>query len=77
MRLVRLHRIRSKIFRARHLARTWVSQGGTSQDIVESFIRLNMFLRHNHLQAGERELDTLIVRLQHRRAVHDGEKSVA
>jgi hypothetical protein len=77
MRPARLHRIQSKILRIHHLARAWMTQADTPQDILDSFTRLNMFLQHNRLTAGERELDLLIVRLQHKTALRDGEKPAA
>jgi hypothetical protein len=73
----RLHRIQSKILRIHRLAQTWIAQVDTPQDIEDSFTRLNMFLQHNRLTAGERELDRLIVRLQHKTPLRDGEKSAA
>jgi hypothetical protein len=68
---LRLRRIRSKILRVRQLSRIVIAQGGTSEDIEPCVIRLNMCLRHHHLQAGERELDRLLVGLQ-QKTIFDG-----
>ena len=76
-RLIVLTRIRSKILRARQLSRALVSAGGDAQDIVPYFIRLNYLLRRNHLRVAEYELDTLLVRVQLKTALHDFGKSAA
>jgi len=76
-RLVALRQIRAKILRVRQLSRALISAGGDAQDLVPSFIRLNHLLRRNHLQAAEQELDTLLVRVHLKTALHDVGKSAA
>ena len=76
-RLVVLTRIRSKILRARQLSRALISAGGDAQDLVPYFIRLNHLLRRNQLRAAEHELDTLLVRVHLKTALHDFGKSAA